>query len=65
MKLNDMQTQIAENKIELEELITIHEAESNMKLTEMEETINWYEQELVNVGGLSLNPFSWKKKKGK
>ena len=65
MKIVDMEKRIVENQLELENLITLHEAESDLKLAKMEETIKWYETELVKVGGVSLNPFSWKSKKGK
>ena len=66
MKIINIENTIAENQLQLETLISIHEQESNAKLAQMEETIKWYEQEIVKVGGVSLNPFSWKsKKKGK
>ncbi len=57
MKLNDMSRQIDDNMSELQELIMIHERESEIKMTEMENTIKWYE------GQLNVNPLSWGKKK--
>ena len=63
MKIDGMSAQIEQNKTELHELLELHEKESEAQMAQMEETIKWYEQELVKVGKVSLNPFSWKSKK--
>ena len=57
LKLNDMEGQIADNMIELQELIEIHEKASEIKIAQMQETIKWYQTQL------NLNPFSWGKQK--
>lgn len=59
VKLNDMENQIEDNMSELQELILIHEEESEIKMAEMQEAIKWYE------GQLNVNPLSWGKKKKK
>jgi hypothetical protein len=63
MKLNEMEGKIESNMVELQELIKLHEEESELKITELEETLKWYENELISVGGVSLNPLSWGKRK--
>ena len=57
LKLNDMEGQIADNMIELQELIEIHEKASEIQIMQMQETIKWYQTQL------NLNPFSWGKQK--
>lgn len=57
LKLNDMEGQIADNMIELQELIEIHEKASEIQIAQMQETIKWYQTQL------NLNPFSWGKQK--
>ena len=57
VRLDDMSRKIDNNMFELQELIEIHEKESEIKLTEMQETIKWYQKEL------KFNPLSWSKKK--
>ena len=57
IKLTDMERKIGSNMTELQELIAIHEKESELKLSEMEDAIKWYE------GQLNVNPLSWGKKK--
>ena len=63
MRLDNMDRDIANNMIELQSLIQLHEEESAKKLAAMQESLKWYEQELVKVGNISLNPLSWGKKK--
>jgi len=46
-------------------LLAVHEAEEEVRDAELEESIKWYEKEMVKVGNVSLNPFSWKNKKKK
>ena len=43
----------------IEELVNKHIAEEEVKITKMQEQIEWYQKEL----NLSLNPLSWGKKK--
>ena len=56
-RFDEMSNQIDSNMAELQELIIIHEKESESKITEMQETIKWYQ------GQLNVNPLSWGKKK--
>ena len=56
-RFDEMSNQIDSNMAELQELIIIHEKESESKMTEMQETIKWYQ------GQLNVNPLSWGKKK--
>ena len=44
---------------EIEELVSKHIAEEEVRFTQMQEELMWYQKEL------NLNPLSWKKKKGK
>ena len=62
-QIDDMDRKISDNMSELQELIKIHEEESQIKITEMQEALKWYEKELVKVGNVSLNPLSWGKKR--
>ena len=48
---------------EIADLVARHIAEEQTRYVEMEETLKWYESELVKVGGVSLNPLNWGKKK--
>ena len=65
MKIMAMEESIAQHKKDIEELIAHHEQEEQARITQLEESVKWYEKEMVKVGGVSLNPFSWKKKRGK
>ena len=65
MKIMAMEESIAQHKKDIEELIAHHEQEEQARITQLEESVKWYEKERVKVGGVSLNPFSWKKKRGK
>ena len=56
-RFDEMSNQIDNNMVELQELIMIHEKESESKMVEMQETIKWYQ------GQLNVNPLSWGKKK--
>ena len=64
-KLNYMEAQIERHRQEIETLLAVHEAEEEVRVAELEESIKWYEKEMVKVGNVSLNPFSWKNKKKK
>tara|TARA_R100001015_G_C4576453_1_gene133658 strand:+ start:625 stop:969 length:345 start_codon:yes stop_codon:yes gene_type:complete len=44
---------------DIEELVEKHIKEEEVKITEMQEKLEWYQKEL----NLSLNPLSWGKKK--
>ena len=48
---------------EIAELVEKHIADEQTRYVQMEETLKWYETELVKVGGVSLNPLNWGKKK--
>jgi hypothetical protein len=66
MKIMAMEQDIAQHKKDIQELIAHHEQEEEQRIAALEEVADkWYEKEMVKVGGVSLNPFSWKKKRGK
>ena len=65
MKIMAMEQDIAQHKKDIEELIAHHEQEEKFRIEQLEEAVKWYEKEMGKVGGGSLNPFSWKKKRGK
>ena len=65
MKIMAMEESIAKHKKDIEELIAHHEQEEQARITQLEESVKWYEKEMVNVGGVSLNPITWIKKRGK
>jgi hypothetical protein len=65
MKIKTMEEEIAKHKEYIEDLIAVHEEEEAERILQLEESVKWYEKELVKVGDMSLNPFSWKKKRGK
>ena len=46
---------------EIEELVSKHIAEEEVKIAQMQEQLEWYEKEL----SLELNPLNWGKKKRK
>ena len=52
-------------KKHIEDLIAHHEEEEEERIAALEESVKWYEAEMVKVGGISLNPLSWKKKRDK
>ena len=64
-KMQMMEYELSEHKIEIAKLISHHQEQEDSRITQLEESIKWYEKEMVNVGGVSLNPFSWKNKRGK
>ena len=51
--------------MEIEKLISHHQEQEDLRISQLEESVKWYETEMVKVGGVSLNPLSWKKKRGK
>ena len=60
-----MELELKEHQEEIGKLLTIHEAEENERIAHLEESLKWYEKEMVEVGGVSLNPLNWKYKKKK
>ena len=58
-RLELIESSMAENKINIEELISKHEKESEKRFVAMEEQVKWYQKEM----GINLNPFSRKKKR--
>ena len=58
-----MENEIENHRKHIEQLIAKHEAQESARIEQLEESIKWYEKEMVKVGNVSLNPFSWKKKK--
>ena len=58
-----MEDDIEQHRKDIEELIAHHQAEESARIELLEESVKWYEKELVKVGNVSLNPFSWKKRK--
>ena len=65
MKIKTMEKEIAQHKKYIEELIAVHESEEEARIQELEASVKWDEKESVKVGDVSLNPFSWKSKRGK
>jgi len=65
MRIMAMEDELQKHKKEIEELIAHHEQEEEQRIAALEESVKWYEKEMVEVGGVSLNPFSWKKKRDK
>jgi|TARA_R100001530_G_C4218009_1_gene129185 cell division protein FtsL len=63
MKITAMEDDIEQHRKDIEELIAHHQAEESARIELLEESVKWYEKELVKVGNVSLNPFSWKKRK--
>ena len=63
MKITAMEEDIEQHRKDIEELIAHHQAEESARIELLEESVKWYEKELVKVGNVSLNPFSWKKRK--
>ena len=58
-RLELIESSMAENKTNIEELISKHEKESEKRFVAMEEQVKWYQKEM----GINLNPFSRKKRK--
>ena len=58
-RLELIESSMAENKTNIEELISKHEQESEKRFVAMEEQVKWYQKEM----GINLNPFSRKKRK--
>lgn len=56
-----MEDELERHKNHIEDLIAHHEQEEEQRIAALEESVKWYEAEMVKVGGISLNPLSWKK----
>jgi len=66
MRIMAMEDELEKHKKDIQELIAHHEQEEEERIAALEEVADkWYEKEMVEVGGVSLNPFSWKKKRDK
>ena len=65
MRIMAMEDELEKHKKDIQELIAHHEQEEEARIAALEESVKWYEKEMVEVGGVSLNPFSWKKKRDK
>ena len=64
-KIQTMERELADHKLEITKLISHHQEQEDLRISQLEESVKWYETEMVKVGGVSLNPLSWKKKRGK
>tara|TARA_Y100001963_G_scaffold157766_1_gene254952 strand:- start:848 stop:1180 length:333 start_codon:yes stop_codon:yes gene_type:complete len=58
-RIADLERGIVLANDEIEELVSKHIAEEEVKIAQMEEQLDWYQREL------NLNPLSWGKKKRK
>ena len=64
-KIQMMEQERMAHKLEIEKLISHHQEQEDLRITQLEESVKWYEAEMVKVGGISLNPLSWKRGKNK
>ena len=62
-RISDLEKNMEIANNEIAELVEKHIADEQTRYVQMEETLKWYETELVKVGGVSLNPLNWGKKK--
>ena len=58
-KVDTLEAKMEEANLKIEELVDKHIIDEEIRYTEMEEQIKWYQKEF------NLNPLSWKKKKNK
>ena len=58
-KVNALEDKMEEASNKIEELVEKHIVDEELRYSEMEEQIKWYQKEF------NLNPLSWKKKKDK
>ena len=61
-RIADLEKNMDMANAEIADLVSRHIAEEQTRYTEMEESLKWYESELVKVGGVSLNPLNWGQK---
>ena len=64
-KIQMMEQELMAHKLEIEKLISHNQEQEDLRITKLEEYVKWYEAEMVKVGGISLNPLSWKRGKNK
>ena len=62
-RISDLEKNMEIANEEIAELVEKHIADEQTRYVQMEETLKWYETELVKVGGVSLNPLNWGNKK--
>ena len=58
-RIAELERRVELSDTNIEELVSKHIAEEEIKIAKMEEQLDWYEKEL------NLNPLSWGKKKRK
>ena len=58
-RIGELERRVELADTEIEELVNKHIAEEEIKITQMQKELDWYEKEL------NLNPLSWGKKKKK
>ena len=58
-RIRELERRVELSDTNIEELVTKHIAEEEVKIAQMEEQLDWYQKEL------NLNPLSWGKKKKK
>ena len=60
-RIGNLELGIGDANNEIADLVSKHIAEEEVKITKMQEQLEWYEKEL----SLELNPLNWGKKKRK
>ena len=60
-RIGELERRVELADSEIEELVSKHIAEEEVKIAEMQEQLEWYEKEL----SLELNPLNWGKKRKK
>ena len=60
-RIKELERRVELADTEIEELVSKHIEEEEVKIAEMQEQLEWYQKEL----NLSLNPLSWGKKRRK
>jgi len=58
-RIAELERRVELSDTEIEELVSKHIAEEEVKIAQMQQELDWYEKEL------NLNPLSWGKKKRK
>ena len=58
-RIGELERRVELSDTEIQELVSKHIAEEEVKIAQMEEQLDWYQKEL------NLNPLSWGKKKRK
>ena len=58
-RIRELERRVELSDTEIQELVSKHIAEEEVKIAQMEEQLDWYQKEL------NLNPLSWGKKKRK